>query len=705
MATNLPWTQYTELVVGLSHPTLTDTDNRALRQLLQRSAFGADGLFDGFPIGSSAVNAGSSDFTQGTAGLRVNAAVARAVVAGKRFCWIPLVAWDGTPMQPFDATAVTFNPAVRMIAEGYNPAEWNVRAYGAAGDGVQNDQTAIVACNAAANAGTLNSLTGGIVKFPAGKYLHTASLQAVIALNQGQVIWRGDGMRTTYLFPSGPSTNFTAAPLYNTCLNFGSMAPDAAGSSTQNTQYCGIEDMSVSGALITSGSVVGVQFTQMQKGWITNHICEAFPNNSIGLYLRGSTVTGGLGTATTAPHTWRCSFSNCVIVNIGSNNLGGQPVLLQNADENYFENCVHGAAISQTVAADSIVTTKIQLGRNNIFVDCLQAGERTALKTGYVGHKFGPPVNEAGGANGSVLANMDFGAVTEGYDICVWFGGDSSGNTLGNQVLGSNPSIYNTAYKDDNPALTNGGFVGGGNGGNAYEAPVVNIMYRAIGGPSVPTCLFANGATTPTVGGSDTWQTANAGGTIITDFLAPAGASLDGRVITVFINDANTTIRDVNNGGGGHIRTWGRQDIIGVVGMVVTFKNIFGTWYQWFPPTTMGNSGTANFQFPVVWASKSVALSEAVLVSGLGAAGAIGNYFSTTLTAARVVGAPLNPIAGQRITNTIIQSGAGAFALTWHAVFKNSWSDVGNATPKRTTISHIYDGTSWNQEGAQTPYV
>ena len=76
-----------------------------------------------------------------------------------------------------------------------------------------------------------------------------------------------------------------------------------------------------------------------------------------------------------------------------------------------------------------------------------------------------------------------------------------------------------------------------------------------------------------------------------------------------------------------------------------------------------------------------------------------------TLTAARVVGAPLNPAIGQRLTFTLIQGGAGAFAVTWNAVFKKTWSDTGNATGARSTISYVYDGTNWNQDSAQAPYV
>jgi len=521
----------------------------------------------------------------------VNAAVAAAPGLGMTYVEVPAT------HQPFNANLVTFNNSLRMVAEGYDPSEWNVRAYGAAGDGTTDDQIAIMAAINAASANAIFVLKGNVVKFPAGQYRHTATIQVPIALNQGQVILRGDGMRTTYLLPAGPSTNFTAAPLYNACLLFGSATPDAAGTTTNVTQYCGLENMSTSGTLITSGSVVAVQFTQMQKGWIINHIIEQFPNNSIGLYLRGSTVTGGLGANVTAPHCWRNSFSNCV-VSVGSNNLGGRPVVLQNADENYFENCVHAAPVTQTVASDSLIATLIQMGRNNIFVDCLQAGERTALKTGYVGMKFGPPVNEAGVPNGSVLSNCDYGAVMEGFDICVWFGGDSSGNTLGNCVLNSNPSIFNIAYRDDNPALTNGGFVGGGNGGNIYEAPLVGILYRAVASSVMPSCLFIAGQTTPSIGGSDIWSTNNVSLTTITDFLAPSNASLDGRPLTIRFNDSVTVIRDVLNGGGGHIRNWGRLDIAGLTDQVVNYRNIAGIWYQTTPVMNISNLTTNLFTIP-----------------------------------------------------------------------------------------------------------
>lgn len=95
--------------------------------------------------------------------------------------------------------------------------------------------------------------------------------------------------------------------------------------------------------------------------------------------------------------------------------------------------------------------------------------------------------------------------------------------------------------------------------------------------------------------------------------------------------------------------------------------------------------------------------TEAILVSGVDATA--GEMIEVTLTANRVVGLPLNPATGQELTFTLIQSGAGAFTVGWNAGFKQSWSDVGNASPKRSTIVYWYDGTNWNQKSAQTPYV
>lgn len=96
-------------------------------------------------------------------------------------------------------------------------------------------------------------------------------------------------------------------------------------------------------------------------------------------------------------------------------------------------------------------------------------------------------------------------------------------------------------------------------------------------------------------------------------------------------------------------------------------------------------------------------VTEATLVAGVDAQS--NHNIVVTLTAARVVGAPTNPQTGQRLLFTFIQGGAGAWAVTWNAVFKVTWSDTGNAAGTRSSIPFIYNGSNWIQEAAQAPYV
>lgn len=81
------------------------------------------------------------------------------------------------------------------------------------------------------------------------------------------------------------------------------------------------------------------------------------------------------------------------------------------------------------------------------------------------------------------------------------------------------------------------------------------------------------------------------------------------------------------------------------------------------------------------------------------------NAFKVTLGGNRTMGAPSNPVAGQTIKFLILQDGTGGRTLAWNAAFKHAWSDAGNTLNKRSTIVFQYDGSNWNQLGAQSPYV
>src|SRR5882672_2781831 len=54
--------------------------------------------------------------------------------------------WIPASGLPYNASLVTFNTAVHMVREGGNPTWYEPEAYGAAGNGVQDDTAALQAC-------------------------------------------------------------------------------------------------------------------------------------------------------------------------------------------------------------------------------------------------------------------------------------------------------------------------------------------------------------------------------------------------------------------------------------------------------------------------------------------------------------------------------------------------------------------------------
>lgn len=136
------------------------------------------------PNWGSTVNAGAPDFT-GTAEVRITAAVALALVGGKKYVWIPQLAWDGLAMLPYNANLATLNSNVHMIREG-GPTSlgiFDVHAYGATGGDGPTDTAALVAICAQLPHST-------IVEFqPAKNYTITSTLQ----INVKGITFRNNG--------------------------------------------------------------------------------------------------------------------------------------------------------------------------------------------------------------------------------------------------------------------------------------------------------------------------------------------------------------------------------------------------------------------------------------------------------------------------------------------------------------------------------
>lgn len=140
-----------------------------------------------------------------------------------------VLAWNGTAWVPSDAGSNTFD----------------VKNYGAVGDGVHDDTSAFAAAIAAKNA----SATGGIVLVPKGQYKLTSSIdwgtQAGILRGEG---WTTDGTTVVQPHTTGSVMNFTNAT-HGLTVNTGG----------GNGLTISIEDV----ALTTSTGLTGVKFNSV----------------------------------------------------------------------------------------------------------------------------------------------------------------------------------------------------------------------------------------------------------------------------------------------------------------------------------------------------------------------------------------------------------------------------------------------------------
>lgn len=503
-----------------------------------------DNFTELYALQSDTINAGAVayNFTGATKEQRIALADADAVLLGKSTLFIP------SSLLPYDITLCPASSGVRRTREGGDSSVYDVWAYGAAGDNVQDDTAMIQAAITAASV-NLYTLQGGLVYFPPGVYKTTSGLTVPVALNQNQVVLRGAGMRICYLRPSGASANFTTPVLL-----FGAATPDASGTTTNNTQYCGLEHLSINGIDLTgSTAVVACQMTQMQRGWISHSIIEGFTiAGSIGLYLRGSTTTG-IGAAA-APHTWRCSFYHVTCATTR------RPLVIENADECDFHSCNWGLPAGLT-SGTNIAAEFIQGHNNRFFGGLLSGTTNTTDRVNYWGLRFRNPTK------GDNSGHQGYGFTAEGFDVGLYI---ESAVVHSLEYRRFDSSINRVAFNNgsDDAAAS------GERGNNVYidVGGTTNIRYRAGRTEASESITVANGDTTPSVIKSNTLVFANSGPTTVTKFD-------DGRIsqpITVRL-DANTTIQ--HGTGVDNIRCPGAADIVGAAHKVAEFVYVGGIWY------------------------------------------------------------------------------------------------------------------------------
>lgn len=168
----LPYYQANEAAIGANHPTWTDSINRPLREFLRNAGLNPDSTNISVPSFSQTVNAGSNAFS-GTKEARITAAVALAVSLGWTMVYIPIKAWDGLSMLPYNASLVTFNAAVQMFAEN-GAGSFDPVAYGSTKNVFGNEATVDSSASIiAADAGATN---GEAVQFSRNRYLVAAKI-------------------------------------------------------------------------------------------------------------------------------------------------------------------------------------------------------------------------------------------------------------------------------------------------------------------------------------------------------------------------------------------------------------------------------------------------------------------------------------------------------------------------------------------------
>lgn len=428
---------------------------------------------------------------------------------------------------------------------GFLGPVYNVKAFGAKGDGVIDDFPAIQAAITAAANTSVGGLSGGYIIFPSGQYILSQPLVTPVG-NFESIILKGFGIRNTYLYPAFNGIG----------VLFGTATPDASGTSTNNIQYCGMEDISVNGSLATGTNNIGVQMTQMQVGSMNKVIIESFTQaGSIGLYHRGSTTVGLNNPA--APHAWRSEFRKVISVN------NSRPGVIENADENEFWGCNFGlplALVSGTNKALEIIQ-----GRNNRFYSLLLSGDSTNLgdRPNYQGLVLTSPTK------GNLSQVSVYGLVAEGFDIGVvvgsslvqdvWIYGYTSSINRAAFNNGSDDGTTNNQRQNNvhiHMAASSSGGVRDYHTGTTAEPETVN-----------PT----DGNATPTVRSSNTLATINSSPTTITSLVD----GREGQSVTIQI-DANTTIQ--HGTGANNIRCPGAANIAAAAHKVVNLKMIGGVW-------------------------------------------------------------------------------------------------------------------------------
>lgn len=174
---------------------------------------------------------------------------------------------------------------------------------------------------------------------------------------------------------------------------------------------------------------------------------------------------------------------------------------------------------------------------------------------------------------------------------------------------------------------------------------------------------------------------------------------------------ASTSVHFIQIDGGNGVVVYGVRQVgvltqaaINLTAVSGVFPNVVLGSNNWSTNALYDGAGYGNTQSSLegLRSINAVSYGASLTVNG-GTAGDMVQI--SALTGNITINAPSNPAKGKILIFVFTQDGTGGRTVTWDAVFKHAWSDTGNTANKRSTIQLYYDGSSWIQIGAQSPYL
>lgn len=228
----------------------------------------------------------SRAFAGATKAARLNAGITQAVIDGYPTFMV------AQKDLPFDASTITFNSAVRMTREGNLPNVYDVKAYGAAGDGATTDDAAFSAVTTNAPAGSTIYVpsVSTFYKLANGEWLLNVAGLTVIGDGYGSQIKQTSAVANNVLHITAAKTTVRGLRLIGSGVH--------TGASTQQNVVLvdAADDVTIQQNWIENGSLTGVQLITTCKrsrvlyNVITGTNTDAFQTNSSDIYCLPSAM-------------------------------------------------------------------------------------------------------------------------------------------------------------------------------------------------------------------------------------------------------------------------------------------------------------------------------------------------------------------------------------------------------------------------------